>query len=52
MKPALETSAQPSVATADAVAELDGVTRVYRMGATDVRALDGLDFRVLRGSSW
>ena len=52
MKPVLEASAPHSVAAADVVAELVGVTRVYRMGASEVRALDGLDFRVLRGEYW
>jgi putative ABC transport system ATP-binding protein len=52
VKPALEANAPTSVAAGDAVAELDGVTRVYRMGASEVRALDGLDFRVLRGEYW
>jgi putative ABC transport system ATP-binding protein len=40
------------VAAADVVAELVDVTRVYHMGASEVRALDGLDFRVLRGEYW
>jgi putative ABC transport system ATP-binding protein len=34
------------------VAELIGVERVYRMGESEVRALAGLDFRVLRGEYW
>ena len=34
------------------VAELLGVERIYRMGDTEVHALSGLDFRVLRGEYW
>jgi len=51
VKPVLE-AATPVAVDGDAVAELLGVTRVYRMGTSDVRALDGLDFRVLRGEYW
>ena len=41
-----------SGATREAVAELDGVQRTYRMGTEEVHALDGLDFNVLRGQYW
>jgi putative ABC transport system ATP-binding protein len=34
------------------VAELIDVSRVYRMGTTEVRALDGFSFRVERGEYW
>jgi putative ABC transport system ATP-binding protein len=34
------------------VADLAEVSRVYRMGNEEVRALDRLDFRVLRGQYW
>ena len=36
----------------DVVADLRGVERVYRMGDNRVAALDGLDFRVMRGEYW
>ena len=36
----------------EVVAQLDRVERVYRMGTEEVHALDGLDFRVLRGQYW
>ena len=37
---------------ADVVAEMIAVERVYRMGSEEVRALDGLSFRVERGQYW
>ena len=37
---------------ADCVVDFADVTRVYRMGTTEVRALDGVDFRVMRGEYW
>jgi putative ABC transport system ATP-binding protein len=36
----------------EAVADLEDVQRIYRMGAEDVRALDGVSLRVLRGQYW
>lgn len=36
----------------DVVADLRGVERVYTMGDNRVAALDGLDFRVMRGEYW
>lgn len=37
---------------APAVIRLESLSRVYRMGETDVRALDGLDLTIERGSFW
>jgi putative ABC transport system ATP-binding protein len=34
------------------VVALEGVTKVYRMGANEVRALDGVDWTVEAGSFW
>jgi putative ABC transport system ATP-binding protein len=34
------------------IAELESVTRVYRMGGTDVRALDGITFTFRAGEYW
>ncbi len=34
------------------VAALEGVSRIYRMGTNEVRALDELSFRVQRGEFW
>jgi len=34
------------------VAQLEAVERVYRMGSTDVRALDGVSFTIRRGEYW
>ena len=36
----------------ETVAELTGVCRTYRMGTSEVRALDELDFRVEAGEYW
>jgi putative ABC transport system ATP-binding protein len=38
--------------TARPVVELDGVTKIYRMGSTEVRALDGITWAVRPGSFW
>jgi len=39
-------------APAESVVELEGVTRVYRMGESEVRALDGVDCSIGRGEYW
>ena len=36
----------------DPVVMLDNVTKVYRMGGTEVRALDGVDLMIEAGSFW
>ena len=36
----------------DQVIRLVDIHRVYRMGATDVRALDGISLALERGSYW
>jgi putative ABC transport system ATP-binding protein len=42
----------PTDAETDVVVELKDVTRHYVMGDTTVRALDGISFRIERGSYW
>ena len=42
----------PETPTLPPVAELEHVTRTYRMGANEVRALDELSFTFGRGEYW
>mgnify|MGYP001029483716 CR=1 FL=1 len=42
----------PPKAAGPPVIHLESLTRVYRMGAGDVRALDGLDLTIERGTFW
>ena len=39
-------------ATADAVIRLDAVSKIYRMGRNEVRALDGVSLDIGRGEFW
>ena len=45
-------SRQPEAANRRSVVNLEGVTKVYRMGSNEVRALDGVDWTVEAGSFW
>ena len=45
-------SARPHVPRASSVAELKDVTRIYMMGETEVRALDGISHAFCEGEYW
>ncbi len=45
-------SSVPEAVQAEPVAALDNVSRVYRMGQTDVRALDDFSFTFRQGEYW
>ena len=47
-----ESHVPTAVAGTDIVVAMHGVTRHYVMGDTTVRALDGIDFEIERGSYW
>ena len=45
-------SSEHAASATEVVAELEQLTRTYRMGQTQVHALDGISFRFLRGEYW